>query len=87
MIHTSFTSWPTKYGRKNIQIKRLIDLGYAGAAIKKAIGNSEEVKELKSLLKHFLKAFHHGFEEDVSCSGKWSNLGEIKHKIQKNVLK
>ena len=64
----------------------MIDLGYAGAAIKKAIGNSEEVKKLKSLLKHFLKAFHHGFE-DVSCSGKWSNLGEIKHKIQKNFLK
>ena len=64
----------------------MIDLGYAGVVIKKAIGNSEEVKELKYLLKHFLKAFHHGFE-DVSSSGKWSSLGEIEHKIQKNFLK
>ena len=50
MINASFTFWRAKYVRNNIQEKQLIDLDYDGITIKKAIGNSSEMKRLNKNL-------------------------------------
>ena len=39
MINSSFTPWPAKYARKNIQEKQSIDLNYAGITTSKVIQN------------------------------------------------